>query len=88
MRRIEHGQVQPRRAGAQQPGGAAEEITVVKHGFRGVERGQHCRIARDQRGRLDAFRRQRKRQRAGDIGEAAGFYQRKDFRRYGENADA
>ncbi len=46
---------------------------------------QHRRVAGKQRTHGDPFARQRQRQRAGDIGEAAGLHQRIDFGRDGEN---
>jgi hypothetical protein len=87
MRRVQHRQVQPCGTPAQQPGRAAEEILIGVNGFRGLQLGKNARVARDQGGGLDAFGIEGKRQRAGDVGQAAGFYQRENFGGDGEDAD-
>ena len=52
-----------------------------------LERRQHRGIARQQRADRDALRRQRGRQRAGDVGEPAGLDQRIDLRGDGQDAE-
>jgi hypothetical protein len=87
MRRVQHQQIQAGSVAAQQPGGAAEEMSVGVNRFGGFEFGEDGGIAGDQRRGLDALGRKRKRQRAGNVGQAAGFYQRENLRGDGEDLD-
>jgi hypothetical protein len=79
MRRVQHQQIQAGGLAAQQPGRAAEELIVRVNRFRGFKPGQHRRIAGDQRGGVNALGFQRERQRAGDVGQAAGLDQRENL---------
>ena len=71
----------PARRRAGPPNRSANRCTS----FGASEPVQHGRIARHQRAHLDALLRQRRRQRADHIGEAAGLDQRKDLRGDREN---
>jgi hypothetical protein len=87
MWRVQHQQLQAGGLGAQQAGRATVKIVVGVNRFRGFQFGKNGGIAWDQGGRVDALGFQRKRQRAGDVGQAAGFDQRENLRGDGQDLD-
>ena len=85
MRRVEHEQLESARRGGQQRRRPAEQPIIAADGLAAVEFGEQRGVAGRQRDRRDIFARQRARQGAHDVGEAARLDQRKDFRGDGEN---
>ena len=79
MRRVEHEHVEAGGAAGEHPRRPAEQLGVGVDRLGGFELGQHRRIAGQQGADGDVLARQRRRQRAGDVGEAAGLDQRIDL---------
>jgi hypothetical protein len=86
MRRIKHQQIQLPMRAAEQPRRSAEQIVEGENFRGGLQRLKRSGIAGHQGADRNPFRAQRRRQRAGDVGEPAGFHDRINFRRDRENA--
>ena len=80
MRRVEHEQSSPPALPASSRAGPPNRSAKRATASAFFKRRQHRRIARDQGAHLDILGGQRRRQRAGHIGEAAGLDQRDRFR--------
>ncbi len=86
VRRIEDEEIEVRDIRSKKPRGRAVHGGKRMHGL-GVAHGlEHDRIARHQRPHRHTFPRKRLRQRADDVGQAAGLDQWKDFGRDRQNA--
>ncbi len=75
----ENEHIEPGGAGGDDARRPAKQIRVFVDCLGALELGRHCRITRQQRAHFDAFARQRRRQRARHVGEAASLYQRVGF---------
>ena len=80
MRRVEYEQVKVGRGTAENTRGSPVKFRQAKHFVRLTQRVQHIRISRHHGARLDPFRLQSLRQRAGHISEAAGLDEGIDLR--------
>ena len=78
-RAVDDDELEPLDLGGEEPRGHAEQRRIVIDDAGVPELRHHRRIAGDERAHLDAAPRQRRRQRAGDVGQPAGLDQRIDL---------
>ena len=87
MRRIDGDHIEPVRPPGHQPGGATEKLVQPQHLPPVGEARHHLGVARQQHPHGDTMRRQRRRQRANDVGEPTRLDQRVGFRGDGQDFD-
>jgi hypothetical protein len=85
MRRVQHEQIEARRARGQQTGFSTEQFRFEINLLAMLDRIKDGGIAWDQSTDRDVFRGQRAGLRADDIGEPASLNKRKNFRSHRQN---
>ncbi len=87
MRRVEHEEIEAARVGAKHARASAEGFIRRDRRLRPLDRFHHGGIAGNEGDDLDVLGGERCGQGAGDVGEAAGFDQRKNFGDDGQNGE-